>query len=60
MTMEQVQIKRLDQDELSAAIFYKAKHMGYSTREAQELFNATHKALEQFLSFSAFAGPSGE
>jgi hypothetical protein len=34
--------------------------MGYSTREAQELFNATHKALEQFLSFSAFAGPSGE
>jgi len=58
--MEQVKIKQLHQDELACAIFYKAKQMGFSTKESQELFDAAHLALKQFVSFSAFAGPSGE
>ena len=56
----EIKLKRLDQDEIACAVFYKAKQLGYSTPEAQELFNTTHKALEKFLSFSALAGGTGD
>jgi 2-methylaconitate cis-trans-isomerase PrpF len=56
----EIKLKRLDQDELAINVFYKAKQLGYSTEEAQELLNTTHKALEKFLSFSALAGGTGD
>ena len=55
----EIKLKRLDQDELAINVFYKAKQLGYSTEEAQELLNTVHKALEKFLSFSALAGGTG-
>jgi hypothetical protein len=50
--MEQIKLNTHDQDALAIAVFYKARELGYSADQAQELLNVTHAAFDQFNSYT--------